>query len=587
MDSTSIIAKAKEYIFLEKNTDFRNEVDLLLENNDIEELSDRFYRNLNFGTGGLRGIIGGGFNRMNPFMVQRTTQGLANYIQKNTNSEDKSAVIAYDSRRYSALFALEAALVFCGNNIRTYLFSDLRPTPELSYAVRTLSATAGIVVTASHNPPEYNGYKVYWSDGGQIVPPHDSGIIDEVLAVTDKIKRMEKSEAERKGLLRLINSEIDLKYLDMIKNKIIRPSVFEDNTKSIRVVYTALHGTGSVLIPGLLEDLGVKVDLVEEQAEPDENFSTVDFPNPEEASAMHMALVKGRQINADLIMGTDPDADRIGIAVPDKGDFTLITGNQLGALLADYVFSGLKKTGKLPKNPAFVKTIVTTELQKKIAQKYGAVCFDVLTGFKYIAEKIENFGDAPESPAYVFGGEESYGFLYGAEVRDKDAVSTAILTVEMTLFLASQGKSLMDRLNELYTEFGYYREILISRVFKGEKGSEIMGRVIGKLRENPPCSIGGVAVAELRDYLSGMTLNLNSGEKVRNLDLPSSNVLQFLLDDETIISVRPSGTEPKIKFYASCTTKDTADLGIAREQASNRIELITLDIERLVDPAHV
>ena len=556
MDHKKVLAKAEEYIRLEKNRNFRDEVVNLIEKKDWDDLSDRFYTDLSFGTGGLRGVIGGGFNRMNPFVVTRATQGLANYVQKTEVAGKPSAVIAYDSRRFSGVFAEEAALVFCGNGIKTYLFSALRPTPELSFAVRRLNATTGIVVTASHNPPEYNGYKVYWSDGGQIVPPHDTGIIGEVRKVATDIRRMDKKEALDSGMLVYIDDEIDAPYQEMIASHVLRPDIVKSYSKKVKVVYTPLHGTGAFHVEKALSRMGIEVITVPEQREPDGEFPTVGSPNPEESSAMEMALELGRREKADLIMGTDPDSDRIGIAVPKDGDFILLSGNQLGALLADYIFSALREQGKMPENPAFIKTIVTTELQALIARDFGAEVYDVLTGFKYIAEKIRQFEE--KGVQYIFGGEESYGFLVGTEVRDKDAVSAAAMTAEMTLYDISRGITVLDHLNDLYRRYGYFKEILISKKYAGESGKQIIQDLMKSLRENPPEAIAGIPVKEIRDYLSG-TFRIVSGEGGEGgIDLPSSNVLQFILEDSAVISARPSGTEPKIKIYASARSEESS-----------------------------
>ena len=569
MESNVIAEKAGEYIEKEDHSSFRDEVASLLQREDWTALHDRFYTDLSFGTGGLRGEIGGGFNRMNPYIVRRATQGLANYVLRQSGIGSASAVIAYDSRRYSDLFAQEAALVLAANGIRTYLFSSLRPTPELSFALRRLKATIGIVVTASHNPREYNGYKVYWSDGGQIVPPHDTGIIREVGAVSGTIRHMDKTAALQEGLLRMIDSEIDDPYVEMVKSHVLNPMVVEQQGKSINVVYTPLHGTGTYLVERVLSEMGIKVITVPEQREPDGDFPTVSYPNPEEASAMKMAVSLGRSVDADLVLGTDPDADRLGIAVPGENDFRLITGNQLGALLGDYIFSAMKERGTLPKKPALIKTIVTTELQTRIAASYGAEVYNVLTGFKYIAEKIRQLESS--DTVYVFGGEESYGYLVGSEVRDKDAVSAAAMTVEMTLYNKSIGRTVYQHLEELYRQHGYFEEILISRVFKGEKGLTMMENLMNRLRESPPEHIGTEPLKEVKDYLSGTTDYIGSGKREKNIDLPSSNVLQFILADETIVTARPSGTEPKIKFYASCRSEPGMELREAKDIVRNKL----------------
>jgi len=578
----ALAQKAQNYIRQEQDPSFRSQVEELLKKEDWVELNDRFYTDLEFGTGGLRGVIGGGYNRMNPFTVCRATQGLAGYVAKAVPN-GASAVIAYDSRRYSDLFALQAALVFCANGIKAYLFTSLRPTPELSFAVRRLKASVGIVVTASHNPPEYNGYKAYWNDGAQVVPPHDKAIIKEVLSVGDAIKVMDKDEAVKAGLLVMIDKEIDRPFIDMVKNCAIRPNLLKEGGKDIKVVYTPLHGTGAVPVDTALKEMGVNVTFVEEQRAPDGNFPTVSYPNPEEASAMRLALELGEKIGADLVLGTDPDADRLGIAAPDGGSLKLVTGNQLGSLLADYVFSARKEMGTMPAKPILIKTIVTTELQRLIADSYGALCMDVLTGFKYICEQIREFESQKDGPSYVVGGEESYGYLVNTEVRDKDAVSASTMTVEMALYHKSQGRTLWDQLREIWKRYGYFREALISKAFKGESGLNAMKELMERLRKSPPKLFAGQKVASVKDYLTGTTTNPATGKQEKNIDLPSSNVLQFILEDNSIVTVRPSGTEPKVKFYVSCRTEKGMDLGEAEKSAGVKIEAIKKELNEIVD----
>jgi phosphoglucomutase len=584
MDHQAIIARAREYIALEQDEFFRLPVESLLANDDRDELNDCFYTDLAFGTGGLRGVIGGGYNRMNSYTVKRATQGLANYINKNA-PKAPSAVIAYDSRRYSDLFSLNAALVLCANGIRTYLFTGLRSTPELSFAVRRLKATAGIVVTASHNPPEYNGYKVYWSDGGQITPPHDSGIIAEVGAVTGPVAEMAKEDALSKGLLVLIDREIDDLFIAMIKAQSLRPELVKKQGKRLSIVYTPLHGTGAMPVGRALEELGIRVTFVPEQKEPDGNFPTVKYPNPEEASAMQLALQLGRKKKADLIMGTDPDADRIGIAAPDGDDFRLISGNQLGALLLDYLLCTRKELGLLPENGVFIKTIVTSDLQRLIAQSHGISCIDVLTGFKYIGEKIREFEMSPGGPVFLFGGEESYGYLTSTEVRDKDAVSTAVMTAEMTLYHQSRGKTLLGRLREIWQEYGYFSEKGISGTFKGQAGLATMSKLMDTLRNNPPVSFAGRNVISLKDFRAGTTFLFKENTRKKDIDLPSSNVLQFLLADGSMVTARPSGTEPKIKFYISCRSAADVELDKAQGAVQAAIEEIDVHTRKLIDQA--
>jgi phosphoglucomutase len=587
MDRDGIIARAREYIENEHDETFSQEVQELLYGEKWDELADRFYTDLEFGTGGLRGVIGGGYNRMNTYVVQRSTQGLATYVLEQGKKGDNgrpSAVIAYDSRRYSSHFALQAALVFAANGIKAYLFSSLRPTPELSFSVRELGASTGIVITASHNPPQYNGYKVYWDDGAQIVAPHDKAIIEKVSQVGSTIERMDEEEAKQTGLLQLIDEDIDAKYVAMVKETSVRPKLIEEQGGNLEVVYTPLHGTGAYLLERALGDLGIEVTTVPEQREPNGEFPTVELPNPEEGEALRMAIDLGKETDADIVMGSDPDADRIGIAVPTGDDFTLVTGNQLGTLLADYVLSSRKELGTLPDRPAFVKTIVTTELQRKVAAHYGAEVYDTLTGFKHIAALIRKFEETADGPTYVLGGEESYGYLLNPQVRDKDAISAAVLTAEMALYHVSNGKSVLDRLNEIYRQFGYYEEIQISKYFRGQEGKSIMQNLMDSLRENHPREIADVPVVKVCDYLERTTTYYPSAGTESDIDLPVSNVLQFILEDETVVSARPSGTEPKIKFYAS-VTRPGEDLEQSKKEVADRLDKISDFIERTIASA--
>ncbi len=582
MDKKELKAKAEEYLQLEKNDHFRKEVEDLLAKEDWEDLNDRFYTELSFGTGGLRGVIGGGMNRMNPYTVAKATQGLAQYVVNNVPQEDRKVVISYDSRHFSDLFAEQAALVFAGNGIRTWLFTSLRPTPELSYAVRKLGCAAGVMVTASHNPAEYNGYKVYWSDGGQITSPHDTGIISEVRKVSDTINIAEKEEALKSGMLTMIDEEVDVPYLDMVIAESLRPEMVKEKGKDLKVVYTPLHGCGTIPVETALSRMGIEVVTVKEQREPDGAFPTVDFPNPEITPAMQMALDYAVREKADLVMGTDPDADRLGIAVPDGDGYTLITGNQLGCLLTDYIFLSRKELGKMPPKPAFVNTIVTTDLQIKIAESYGAATFKVLTGFKYIGEKMREF-EQDDSYQYIFGGEESYGFLVERDVRDKDAVSAATMTAEMALWNVSQGRTVLDHLKEIYEKFGYYEETLISQYFKGQSGQQIMAKLMADLRSEPPRTLGGIAVTEMKDYKDGTTRNLLTGDMDTDIDLPSSNVIQFVLEDGSLVTARPSGTEPKIKFYASICGEKGQSLEDAKKSVAGKIKAIESDINTMIE----
>lgn len=563
MDRDTVLELANAYVAKEEHPTFKNEVQTLISEENIEELTERFYQNLAFGTGGLRGIIGGGYNRLNSFTIRKATQGLAEYITSQV--QDGSVAIAYDSRNYSDVFAMEAARVLAGNGIKVYLFSSLRPTPELSYAVRELKTTAGIVVTASHNPKQYNGYKVYWSDGCQVTAPHDTKIVELANSVTN----INVADESSKNII-MIDKEIDDKYINMVKSLAIRPELIKEKGKELTVVFTPLHGTGKMPVARALEEMGIEVIFVEEQKEPNGDFPTVPKPNPEEESALKLGLELAKKVNADLLLATDPDADRLGIAVPDKnGDFVLVTGNQLGALLSDYIFSSRKELGTLPAKPAFVKTIVTTNLQKKLAQSYGAACFDVLTGFKFIGEKINEFETGSEGYEYIFGGEESYGYLVGTAVRDKDAVSAATMTAELALYHRSQGRSLLDQLENIWKEHGYYQEALINMEFEGMAGAQKIADIMKSLRDNSPKAIDSIPVSEIFDYSEGVN------------DLPKSNVLQYVLEDGTIITARPSGTEPKIKFYVS-TSENGEDIASLKSTVAKKVDSFEAAIRAMV-----
>jgi phosphoglucomutase len=575
--------RAEEYLKYEQDGQFRSEVEELLNSGQVEELEERFYRDLEFGTGGLRGIIGGGFNRMNPLVVGRATEGLARYIleQGEKPAGEFRAVIAHDSRRYSETFALQSALVFAAHGIHAYLFPSLRPTPVLSFAVRELQASAGVVVTASHNPQSYNGYKVYWADGAQIVAPHDRRVIEEVLSVDGAPRRIGKEEAINKGLLTYLDESMDDAFVAMVKRQSVRPELLKERGSSLSVVFTPLHGTGAPMVERVLGELGVQVTTVPEQREPDGEFPTVKFPNPEEASALELALELGKRESADIVMGTDPDADRLGIALPGPDGFTLITGNQLGVLLADYILGGRKELGTLPEKPVFVTTIVTTGLQRKVAESYGVHVELTLTGFKHIATIMRELDAHPQQGTYVMGDEESYGYLIGTEVRDKDAITATVLTAEMALYLVSQGKSVLDRLNEIYTQHGYHEEIQISRYFEGQSGGDVMSALMRTLREQPPSQIAGEAVVKVYDYQE-QTIRSSEGTVEGTLELPQSNVLQFALADETVVSARPSGTEPKIKFYASVSEKPGVPLASARKTVGGKLNAIRDWVEQTI-----
>jgi phosphoglucomutase len=574
MEKNDIIARAKDYTAREQDPHFRAEAEKLLAEENWKELEDRVYRNLEFGTGGLRGVIGGGWNRMNTLVVKSATQGLANYLRKalpeKARAGELGAVIAYDSRRYSLEFAEATALILAANGIKTRLFSSLRPTPELSFAIRRLGADTGIVVTASHNPPEYNGYKAYWGDGSQVIPPHDEGIIAEVNAVTD-IKEMTKVQALAEGLLEIIDKAIDEPYRAMVRASLFRPDLIRERAGDVKIVYTPLHGTGAFHVEAVLSGLGLNVITVPEQREGNGDFPTVSYPNPEEAAALELALKLGREVKAGIVMATDPDADRFGSAVPGKdGNFVLITGNQFGVLLADYNFLSLKETGKMPPKPAMVNSVVTTGMQRRVAESYGAECIECLTGFKWIADVMRK-AEVAGTPQIVFGTEESYGYLVENEVRDKDGVSAAAMAAEMTLYWQSRGKSLLDRLDELYHIHGYWQEAGVSKYFQGPEGPGVMKGIMEEYRKNPPKTLGGIAVARVRDLEYGAE------------GLPPSDVLQFCLEDGTVVSARPSGTEPKIKFYASCRAEvGSGGLDAAKAEAKRKIDAITRDIRAVI-----
>ncbi|MDR2397779.1 MAG: phospho-sugar mutase, partial [Spirochaetaceae bacterium] len=493
-----------------------------------------------------------------------------------------SAAIAFDSRHYSAEFAEAAALIFAGNHIKAYLFSSLRPTPELSFAIRRLGCDTGIVVTASHNPAQYNGYKAYWNDGSQVIAPHDTGIIEEVNRVT-AIQELDKAAALAQGLLQIIDEEIDEPYQSMVRSRLLRPDLIKQKAADVKIVYTPLHGTGAMHVEAVLGSLGLKVITVPEQREGNGDFPTVAFPNPEEAPALELALKLGKQVGADVVMATDPDADRLGIAVPNReGSFTLVTGNQLGTLLADYILLSLQETGKMPAQPAIVNSIVTTGMQQRVAAAYGAVCIECLTGFKWIAD-VWRKSEAVGAPTVLFGTEESYGYLVEPEVRDKDGVSAAAMTAEMTLYWQSRGKSLLDRLDELYQAHGYWQEMGISKYFEGSEGPAIMQGIMDSYRRQAPSVLGGIAVEKVRDIRDSVWKYPAEPGRKESVELPKSDVLQFYLKDGTVVSARPSGTEPKIKFYASCCTEVGKEgIAAAKAEAAHKLEAIKKDIQKVI-----
>jgi phosphoglucomutase len=581
MDKSETISKAREYIARESDPDFKAEVEKLIAANDLKELEERFYRDLEFGTGGLRGLIGGGYNRMNSFVVRRATQGLCDYLKDNIKGKDLSACIAYDSRHYSDVFALDTALIFAANGIKAYLFTSLRPTPELSFAIRFLKADTGVVVTASHNPPAYNGYKAYWNDGAQIITPHDEGIIERVNSVKT-IKTMDKAEALAKGLLVMIDKEVDEPYVAMVKSKLMRPELFKKMAKDVKIVFTPLHGTGAMHFERVMGDLGLEAVTVPEQRLPDGNFPTVKFPNPEEAAALKMALDLGTKVKADVVMASDPDADRLGIAVPDgKGGFTLISGNQLGALHADYLLLTLKELGRMPPRPALIKSIVTSELMARVARSYGAESHECLTGFKWIADLMRRFEETGLD--FVYGTEESYGYLVETEVRDKDAISAAAVTAEMTLYWRSLGKSLLQRLDELFVHHGFHEEKGLNKYFEGASGMDTMKGIMAGYRKNQPKALGGVKVVRIRDLKEGLVWDPEDPDSADKAGFPTSDVIQWYLEDGTLVTVRPSGTEPKIKFYILARTEvGAAGLAAARASSALKTSAIEADIRKVI-----
>ena len=579
MEKSEILARAKAYIAAEQDKRFSKEVEDLIAKEDYKELEDRFYQTLEFGAGGLRGIMGGGTNRMNTLEINMATQGLANYVIKAFPKEAAAgtlkAVIAYDSRLNSDVFAEATALIFAANGIKAYLFSGLRPTPELSYAIRTLKAQTGVVVTASHNPRMYNGYKAYWDDGAQVIEPHDKGIIEEVNKVKE-VKTMTRVEAIATGKLEIIDKEIDEKFWAMCKEQLFRPDLIKEKAKDVRIVYTPLHGTGAMHVEKVLGDLGLNIITVPEQREPDGNFPTVEKPNPEEKPALTLAVELAKKEKADGVMATDPDSDRFGTAFPDKdGNFVLLSGNQMGALLIDYILRSRKELGKIPANPAIIRSIVTSPFGDYICKKYGVEMLECLTGFKWIAS-VEAAFEKDGSKNYVFGLEESYGYKVEKEVMDKDGVSAAAMCAEMILYWRSQGKSLLEHLDDLYKEFGYFEDRSISQNFPGASGGQTMKNMMADMRTNPPKTLGGEKVVKVRDLMNYPAL-------------PKSNVLQFYLESGTIVSARPSGTEPKIKFYINSMVPagDGSDkwFADAKKQATVLCDGISADIQKIIDNA--
>lgn len=525
--------------------------ELLAISGNEAEIEDRFYRELEFGTGGLRGVIGAGTNRMNLYTVRKASQGLANFIIKE-GGQAKGVAIAYDSRRMSPEFADEAALCMAANGIKAYVFDSLRPTPELSFALRTLGCISGIVVTASHNPPEYNGYKVYWEDGAQITYPKDKDIINEVNNVTDynDVKTMDKEAAIKEGLYQVIGSDIDDQYIAELKKQVVNPDIIKEVGKDLKIVYTPLHGTGNIPARRVLKELGFEnVYVVKEQELPDGNFPTVSYPNPEDPKAFTLALKLAKEVDADVILATDPDADRLGVYAKDSktGEYVSFTGNMSGILICEYLLSEKKKKGTLSNNGALIKTIVTTNMTDAVAKYYDMKLIEVLTGFKYIGEQIKLFEET-NSNTYEFGFEESYGCLVGTHARDKDAIVAVMCLCEAAAFYKKQGLTLWDQMIAIFEKYGYYREGLETMTLKGVTGAQKIKEMLESMRKNPPKQLGSFKVERVRDYQSGEILILDTNEKI-STGLPESNVLYYDLNDNAWCCVRPSGTEPKIKFY--------------------------------------
>ncbi len=542
---------------------------------DTAEIEDRFYRQLEFGTGGLRGVIGAGTNRMNIYTVRQATQGLANYVLSQ-NGQERGVAIAHDSRIMSPEFAQEAALCLNANGIKAYVFDSLRPTPELSFAVRELGCISGIVLTASHNPREYNGYKVYWEDGAQITPPHDKNILAEVAKVTsfDMVKTMSKEEAVEKGLFVTIGKDLDDRYMEELKKQSIHPEIIKEMAKDIRIVYTPLHGTGNLPVRRVLAELGFEnVYIVKEQELPDGNFPTVAYPNPESEKAFELALELAKEVDADIVLATDPDADRLGVYCKDTktGEYVSFTGNMSGMLIAEYILRERTALGIMPKNPALVETIVTTDMAKAIAAEYNTKLIEVLTGFKYIGEQIKWF-EEQNTYSYVFGLEESYGCLAGTYARDKDAIVAVMMLCEVASWCKKNNKTLWDAMLDMYEKYGYYKEGLHTLTLKGIDGAAQIQEMMSNMRNNPSKTMGGFDVLAVRDYKADTRKDMVTGE-VTKTGLPSSNVLYYELSDNAWCCVRPSGTEPKIKFYFGVK-------GTSLEDAETKLEVLKNDLTK-------
>lgn len=547
--------------------DEQTKKELLEIKDDTKEIEDRFYKELEFGTAGLRGVIGAGTNRMNKYTVGKATQGLANYIIEQ-GTQNKGVAISYDSRRMSKEFSLQTALILNANGIKTYLFENLRPVPELSFAVRNLGCTAGVMITASHNPPKYNGYKVYWDDGSQIVSPRDKDIIGKVRAVENynEIKEISEEEAKKSGLFNIIGTEMDEKYLSVLKSKVLNPEIVKEQGKDLKVVYTPLHGTGNTVAERLLNDIGLQnVYVVPEQKDPDGNFPTVDYPNPEDKKAFKLALELAQKVDSDVVLATDPDADRLGIFAKDTktGKYMEYTGNMSALLIAEYRISQMKEKGILPADGMFVTTIVSSELAKAIAKYYNLECIEVLTGFKNIGAVMKK-AEENKDKTYVFGFEESYGCLIGDYARDKDGIAAVMALCEAACYYKSKGKTLWDAMNDIYEKYGYYKETQVSIVMEGAEGAQKIKDMMTNMRNTDIEKIGDYKVLTFKDVDKDIVKNMQTGE-VTKTGLPKSNVLYYELENNSWCCVRPSGTEPKIKLYMGVK-------GSSKEDASRKLE---------------
>lgn len=567
-----ILETANKWLNSSISASEKTEIQALINNPDQTELEDAFYKSLEFGTGGLRGIMGIGSNRMNKYTLGMATQGLANYLVKTYPNEQVKVAIAYDCRNNSQHFADITADIFSANGIFVYLFPELRPTPQLSFAIRHFGCKSGVVITASHNPKEYNGYKAYWDDGAQLIPPHDQNVINEVNLI-ESIDDIHFTRNEE--LVEMIEPSFDDLYIEEIKKVCLSPNLIEKH-QDISIVYSSIHGTGITLIPKCLKAMGFNnVSIVEEQAETNGNFPTVIYPNPEEAEALNLALKQAKMVNAEVVMATDPDADRVGIAVKnDQNEYVLLNGNQTGALIIYYILKRLEEEKRTPENGYIVKTIVTTDLIESISHSFGVECMETLTGFKYIAMLIKELEGKRQ---YIAGGEESYGYLIGDFVRDKDAVVSCAIIAEMTAYAKENGLSLYEMMVNVQKEFGLYHEDLISVTKKGKKGAEEIAEMMQSYRTHPPKTINGSKVVSVLDYSTGEKRNMKTGD-IEKMNFPSSNVLQFITEDSSKISARPSGTEPKIKFYFSVSQNISGTYDEAKQNLVKRVEAIQKDM---------